>query len=199
MPFNVNQIVTGTALKKEYDAYFLRLLRDHLDPQPRKRKEHAKFKVTKELPTKNEYLELRNKRLTVPVDGLIGDAYETITELNEEMQEAHDNMPESLQDGEIGQRRLEAAEALADFSLPDIPAEAGDIEVLFLPALILSSRSKRAGEAADRLKTAAQAIRDFVSEGDEGPQEGDALEDLAEQLEKDASELEGVEFPGMYG
>jgi len=200
MPFEVNQVVTGTALKKEYDAHFERLLRDYLEPQPRKRREHARFKVTKPLPARDDYFALRNKRYTVSVDGLIEEAFDTITELAEEMREAFDNTPESLQEGDVGQRRQEAADALENFSLPDIPAEAGDITVLFLPSLDLSSRSKRADEAANKLRTAAEAIADFLSDDNEDT-EGDnqALKDLAEQVENDASELEGVEFPGMYG
>ena len=202
MPFSVNQVVTGTALKKEYDAYFERLLRDHLEPQPRKRREHARFKVTKPLPSKAEYLELRNKKFTVSVDGLVEDAYDTITELAEEMQEAFDNTPEPLQNGDVGQRRQDAADALGEFMLPDIPAEADDITVLFLPSLDLSSRSKRADDAAEQLRTAAQAIRDFVSEMEEKEEGEDTdshtLEEFADQLENDATELENVDFPGMY-
>ena len=198
MTFAVNQIVTGTALKKQYDAYFLRLLRDYLEPQPRQRKEHAKFKITKPLLSKDDYFALRDKMYTVSVDGLIEDAYDTITELAEEMQEAFDNMPESLQNGDVGQRRQQAADALGDFSVPDIPAEAGDIEVLFLHRLDLSSRSKRAAEAAEKLGGCTRnhsGVRYRRGRGAAGRsgRSGRSTGKL------DAAELEGVEFPGMYG
>ena len=52
---------------------------------------------------------------------------------------------------------------------------------------------------------AAGAIREYVeekqnAEGEKDEIEGiDELNELADQLENDASEIEGVEFPGMYG
>jgi hypothetical protein len=127
------------------------------------------------------------------------------------MQEAFDNMPESLQGGDLGQRRQEAADNLSNLNeRPDVPDGCGEISLVFWPSLNSDSRSKRASEAADMLNSAALAIREHLEavpdlaiegifpDGTEAPDTSE-WEELADKLENDASELEGVEFPGMYG
>lgn len=197
------QIVTGQALKKRYDAYFDRVLSDFLDRQDRAKKgERVKYLVVKDLPGRDEYLALRNQRFSVSAYGLIVDAYIIIQELADEMQEAYDNMPESLQQGDVGQRREEAANILSDLACnePDQPTILEKITTVFLPHLDTSSRAKRASDAVDMLTSAALAIREYTEEAKPGKgDEADSLDDVADHIENDASELENVEFPGMYG
>lgn len=197
----VGVVVTGRSLKDGYDAYFAQVLGDYLQALPRRGKEHQKYQVLKELPDKDGYNDLRTKRFTTTVDTLIEDAYSTIEELASEMQEAYDNMPESLQGGDVGKRRQEAADNLSNLDKPDIPDDALEVSTVFLPSLDTSSRAKRASEAADMLNTAAGTIREQIDKMEEAAEKPDTseLEELADKLEEDSSELEGIEFPGMYG
>jgi hypothetical protein len=203
-------IVTGTALKKRYDAYFAQVLGDYdyIQSQPKKKNEHAKFKILKLLPKVIHYPKLKAERFKTTVDNLVSDGYSIIQELAEEMREAHDNMPESLQGSDIGERREEAASALEQLEQPDISECANEISAVFFPSLDTRSRAKRASEAADMLSTAASAIQEFISEQEEENTQKEKedsidnmaeLESLADQLENDVSEVENVEFPGMFG
>jgi hypothetical protein len=107
----------------------------------------------------------------------------------------------------VGQKRSEAADALENLdNKPDVPEDCGSIEVLFLPHQDTGSRAKRASEAADMLNSAAQALHDYCDgkEHEDGTESGEEFDrsefdELADQLENDASELESIEFPGMYG
>lgn len=197
--FSVGQVVTKAALVKEYDQHFWEVLGDLIQNLPRKKRERQKYKINKELPSKAVYMALKVKKYTSSVENLIDEAYQVIEELASEMREAYDNMPESLQQGDVGERRNEAADQLENISpnKPDWPSDAPSVDVVFFPHLDTSSRSKRASEAADMLTTAAAELRAYE------PEEGDTelkeqFEQLADQLEEDASDLESVDFPGMY-
>ena len=172
--WGVTAVRDRAALKKAYDAHFL-----------------------------SEYNALKVKRYTMKVDCLIEDGYNAIEELAGEMEEAAENTPDSLKGGDVGQRRQEAADALSNLQdKPDIPAVCENLDAVFFPHRDAKSRPKRAAEAADMLTTAAGAIREYL---DAEPEDGkevenaDELSDLADKLEEDAAELEGVDFPGMYG
>lgn len=206
MKFDTGKIVTSSALRKEFCAHFPTVLGNgYLEQQPRKGREHVKYKIKKALPTREEYAALRNEKFTVTVQDLISDGYGEAQTLAEEMQEAFDNMSESLQGGDVGQRREEAASTLSDLQEPDVPENCSKLPAVFLPATDTSSRAKRAAEAADHLNHAAVAIRDLFDNWEQGVGV-DALVDgnqealdLADQLENDAQTLGDVEFPGMYG
>ncbi len=195
-------VVTGAALKSKYDAYYRQVLGDALQPLPRKRKERQKYRVAKPLPSKAEYDDLKAKRFTTTVEALVDDAYGVIEGLAGEMQDAFDNTPESLQGSGVGEARQEAADNLSNLTdRPDVPEGCKDISTVFLPSLDSTSRPKQAQEAADMLSTAASAIREQIGKAGEGDDKPDTAEweELADKLENDASELEGVDFPGMYG
>ena len=213
--FSVGEVVSVTKLNSTYDKWFRMVLGDALQTQERKRGRGQKsmFKVVKALPSKLDYQKMAAQRFTVSVDSLIEDAYNIAGELRDEMQEAFDNMPESLQGGDIGSRREEAASALDDVANNQPDSCDAEINAIFRPHLDANSRSKRAAEAADMLQTAAGAIREYI-ESLEAEEEGekvegeevatpaadvDALNDLADHIEDDASNLENVDFPGMYG
>jgi hypothetical protein len=199
--FAMGEVVTGTSLKKAYDDYWNYVISDRVETQPRLPRQHAKFKVSKQLPTKEEYVELKNRRFRTTVESLISDGYGMVRELADEMQEAFDNMPENLKEGDLGCRREETASSLngisdhGDVALDDFP----EIETVFCPTLDTSSRAKRAGEAADMLNTAASALREYLDNAEEEENKAEDLDSLANQLEEDSSELEGIDFPGMYG
>lgn len=68
------------------------------------------------------------------------------------------------------------------------------------PLLKQSSRSDRAYEAAAKIKAACQEIQKYVSSGVKLKKvDVTELEECREQLEKQAGDIEGIEFPGMFG
>ncbi len=214
-------IVTALTLKKTFDAYFESVINSYIEPVSRQRREQRKYKILKVLPTYSEYKALLSKTYTVSLDSLISDAYSVIEELQSEMQEVFDNMPENLQDSDLGQRRSECADSLDNLNdLPHIPEDVAEITTVYLPHLDQGSRVKRASDAVDMLSMAAAAIRGEIesrtetdgivlepiteladADGEEKPMRSEAsdLEELADKLENDSQELDGIEFPGMYG
>lgn len=201
----VGELVGSQALVNAYDRYFAQVLGDRIEAKRGEKKgERTKYKIVKALPDKDEYSKLKQKEFSVTVEQLVDDAYNIAEELGNEMREVYDNMPENLQEGDLGQRRSEAADNCENIAgnKPEVPAAGCAITVMYLPSLDTSSRAKRASEGASMMQCAAEAIRehleDLPEDGDEGEDDAD-LESLADQLENDASEFEGIEFPGMYG
>ena len=103
----------------------------------------------------------RVKREPRPINTTVADAISTafgvITELAEEMREAFDNTPESLQSSGAGEARGEAADALEQISEPDVPEGLGDLPVTF-SLLPLPRKASRADRLSDGLEYAKQAI-----------------------------------------
>ena len=143
---------------------------------------------------------------------LMNDAYAEITALGEEMNEWYNNLSEGLQQTDKAERINSAAEALEGIDSQDPTDLMTDIEVYHLPMLDALSRADRLSEATSILNDVAGAVHDFVSEQranapeEESEEEPEYSEDdldevdrIADQCESDASELDSVEFPGMYG
>jgi len=223
----VGRTVSHLTLKKQFGNEYQRVLGDLLELLPKKtEREHNKYKVVGEMPKlQTEYQKLFNEHFSTDVESLIGGAYSEIEELANEMREAFDNMPEQLRDGDIGQRRSDAADALDSIvgDIPDIPEYCVNIMTVFVPGRGLTSRRKRADEASRSLQDAASEIREFISNFDEEQEEIAAvgkellhadpkeytdpetapdmneLESLADDLEQAAEELDEIDFPGMYG
>jgi len=226
--FKVGEIVGAVRLKNFYDQYVLMVLGYDLDQLPRERKiskngksslPPASYKIKIEMPNKNEYAELKRKRFTSSADDLMQESYEEISNLAEEMRTWHDNLPEGLQSSDRGERIEVAADALENITAQDSTDLMSIVVVFHLPSLDISSRGKRAAEAASILQSVVEAIRDYVgknrpntndseessvnSEEDDSENEYkdsdyDDLDAIASQCEEDSGEVEGIEFPGMY-
>ena len=199
---NVNDIVTETALCKLFDQYASNVLHDYTQDMERKKRERYKVKVTKELPTQEEYQSLKQKHYTTTVETLISDAFSEIESLRDEMQERYDNMPENLQGGDIGTRCEEAASTLDNCQQPDYPSSLGTIECVFLPSLKEVSRADRCSEAQSMLETAKdelQSVLDSEEKENGETQKHNAIETLMDELDEAIQTLSDVEFPGMYG
>jgi hypothetical protein len=228
IPFKIyrkGQTVKDGELKAQFGDRYREVLAERLKQLPKKGKERPSFTVLADLPeTKGEYDRMQQKRYTTTVDSLIADAFSEIEELANEMREAFDNTPESLQGSGAGEQRGEAADALESLhgDQPDVPDICTEIQVYFLPSKDTSSRSKRASAVQDMLSSAAGEIRSYIEnyeedEGEEkdqkkgeekGQKEGeekkdapdmDELESLADKLEEIGEEVANVTFPGMYG
>jgi len=130
------------------------------------------------------------------------EAYEVLDELKGELQDAYDNMPEGLQGGSVGEARQEAIsqlETIAD-DATTLPDSISAIRIVHYPLLKQSSRSDRAYEAAAKIKAACQEIQKYVSSGVKLKKvDVTELEECREQLENQAGDIEGIEFPGMFG
>lgn len=213
--FKIGTVVFGQALKKHFGPHFQQVLSESLERQEKTAKgEKAKFKIMAALPaTVVDYNTLRNRLYTMSAADLVADAYSEIEILAEEMRDAFDNMPESLQGGDLGQRREEAADALENVNKPDCPDGCDNIFTVFLPSTKENqSRADRAGEVVSMLNEAISAIREHAEElesnkGEEtASTEGsvetevdvDELLTFADDLDETISEVESVEFPGMY-
>lgn len=213
------EILTARKLKAMYDARFAAVLHGYLqlledENEDRPRRAQAKYKVVKPLPSKEEYDRLRAEHYTVSIQDLISDANSQVEELAGEMRSWYDNLPENLQSGERGERVGEAADTLEGISQPDVPKQMeelaqkaedeGDeqgIKTVYYPGTNVSSRADRAAEAAGMYRAAAEAVREFVEDAkvDDPEFDGGDLESFADECESAADELEGVEFPGMFG
>lgn len=192
------EIVNKSKLIKTYDKYVLSVLSDKLSRVPQEKKgEWPKFTVLSDLPTVEEYSKLKDQRYSTTVEDLVSDAFGMIEGLGNEMREWYDNMPEGFQNTDKGSQVSEVADTLEEMSPPTVDTDAGALVTLFLPNLDASSRSDRASEAAEMLRTAITTLEE-VQEKEDGDDTPD-YSDLISELEDAAGEIEGVEFPGMFG
>lgn len=201
---NIGDIVISTYLQQRFNGQAPQVLASNnlISEEERQPRQQRRYKINKELPSKEAYLLLHRKFFTTSVTGLVDDAFSEIEELRNEMQERFDNTPESLQQTEVNQAVEEAANVLRDIEQPDIPNIIGELEVFFVPAADLGSRAKRASNAAFMLDTAAAALLEWADEEKNKtnfPEQVEEVEQAADELEELSSTLSDVEFPGMYG
>ena len=144
----------------------------------------------------------------------ISDAYAEIASLAEEMSEAYDNMiGGGMTDGPPKVALVsEAKDTLEGKDEPEVPDVLDGIEVIWSEQIPKDKRHKiarwaRLANACAALGAAAEAVRVVSSDnGMEGPdaasyveQFEEAQEELAGTLEEVVGEVEGVEFPTMFG
>jgi len=140
----------------------------------------------------------------------VSTAFAEIESLGEEMREAYDNTPESLQQSGVGELRGAAADALEYINEVDVPDDLKDTETTKFevswnePArtakqVMKLSRSSRMGDACMLLDACIEFL-DGIIEDEQKPQElRDSAEGLRGELDNAKSEAEAVEFPGMFG
>ena len=122
-------------------------------------------------------------------------------ELQGELQEAYEKMPEGLQGSPVGEARSEAADQLGDISdPPELPPYVSSLKIVHYPSLHQTGRRQRAYEAAEMMQAVAKAIRQYrENEAKLTKTEAKDLDECCQQLEGHAEELDSVEFPGMFG
>lgn len=200
--FKMGKCYSKRSISGSYDGYVWQVLLGHFEPLEDSRGRHTIVKVVAALPEKSEYLQLKEHRFTCKVDALLAEAYEIVHELQNELQEAYDNMPDGLQDGTVNQARLEAISGL-EFVSNDQVELSDDVSTLrccHFPALRQKSRSDRACEAAAMLRAVSAAIMKRRKKND-GSKKSDvlALQECCEKLDSQAEQLAQIEFPGMFG
>ena len=148
------------------------------------------------------------------IGGFVEDAYSTITDLQSEMQEWADNMEEKFSSTEKYGRISEAAETLGNYTdSPDVPEYLAELPAeAVLDNKKNPSRATRCGNATCYLDGALGSIEAFLEalEKKDSPEATSKtpeqieeikseVEELQGTLDECKSEIEGVEFPGMYG
>lgn len=141
------------------------------------------------------------------VASAVNDAFNVIEELANEMREAFDNTPESLQSSGAGEARGDAADTLEQISEPDIDEAIAEVPVVFnyAPLNRRASRSDRLGDGLRSAYAAVEALEKLVEE--KLPEDGDKIGDLdandvrnvIDEIQGMIDEAESVNFPGMYG
>lgn len=153
---------------------------------------------------------------SMSVGDAVSEVWSELQSLAEEMREAYDNTPESLQQGGVGEMRGECADNLEALDEPDVPDWATGLSVTVShrnPARPKKrpSRAYRRDQASgmlDAVVSDLRALADDEAELDKLARENpdrsrDDLEsdlgDLADALESLRDEADAIDFPGMYG
>lgn len=140
----------------------------------------------------------------------VSTAFGEITSLGEEMREAFDNTPESLQQSGVGEARGEAADNLENISEIDVPdilqdTDAKKFEVTWSEPVRTAkqamklSRSARRDDALMMLDACVEFLNELADKESESEEIRDAAKELSDELENAKGEIEAVEFPGMFG
>ena len=199
--FDVGKDYSGQSITRSYDGHVWEVLRGHVERLPRAKGQRTSFKIVAALPEKAEYLQLKERHFTYTLEQLVDDAYGIVDELQGELQEAHEKMPEGLQGSPVGEARSEAADQLGNISdPPELPPCVSSLRIVHYPSLHQTSRRQRAYEAEEMMQVVAKAIRQY-QQGEAKLKKAEAkdLDECCQQLEGNAEELDSVEFPGMFG
>jgi len=200
--YKIGEEYPRQSLTRAYDGHVWQVLNAHFEAAERTKGQRKKVEILAALPEKTEYLQLKQDYFTRTIALLVEEAYEKISELRDEMQEAFDNTPESLQDTDVGQARLEAAsqlDSIAD-NPPTVPVSISSVPIIHYPSLNQTSRADRAGDVAVMLRNVSQAARQFMAGMAKLKKaELKEIQEFCDQLETHADEIGNVEFPGMFG
>lgn len=136
----------------------------------------------------------------------IGEVMATCEELAQEMHDWSDNMPESKQGSSKQDEVNTAAEALdqAVSDDPTLPEHAwlNDIKIMIqdpTPKRQPRSRSTRLGDATEILLTVIDKCEDVAADKQYTTEQIADASTLKDTLENIESDLQAVEFPGMFG
>ena len=132
----------------------------------------------------------------------VSEAFDEISSLAEEMRSWADNMEEKFSSTEKYSQVSEAADTLENAQEPnDYPAFAQSQQIEFsdLPSRKRGySRSDRCGQACYILQACADELDERIEELGDGD-ESVTLSEFRDELTNVKDEVEGVEFPGMFG
>jgi hypothetical protein len=197
----IGDVVTKMAIRVVFDPYFERLLVPAVfQPLPRPiRQAPPTYKIVQAIPSLEQYSQLKKARYTTTAEDLLSEVSSGIEELGSELRSWHDNLPDGLNASDKAGEIDEAASALENISVPDIPHCLESVPVFFLPGLELDSRPKRATEISNIISAITDAAEQKKEELDP---EADAeaieeLESFASEMEEVNSQLGDVNFPSM--
>lgn len=187
------------SLTKAFDGHVFEVMESHFVIVLEKGR--LPFRIIESLPTKEEYLKVRDEFFTHTLEYHVASAYSEIETLADELSEAFENMPESLQGSDLGEMRSEVSRELMEIAEepPMVPEEFASVELLHIPSTKVSSRGDRAEEAASRMEAVADKLSELVQNTKIRKSVAATVEEVVEQLTDHASSVRDVEFPGMYG
>lgn len=142
-----------------------------------------------------------------------------LEELRDEVRDVYDNMPESLQGGDRGQRLEECAstldevdnvtlcDELSNSSRDDGTDALGGVRFTHVDgSKRRMSRAARRDEAVALLRDALDAIQQALDEDDDRPkgeqryvEQRDEIESTVDEVTSLCDAAESADFPGMYG
>jgi hypothetical protein len=130
----------------------------------------------------------------------IADSCGEIGILAEEMREAFDNTPESLQNSGVGEARGVAADALECITEPYVDDSVKGIEIKFnQPSLRKRpSRSDRCSYAVFVLQVVVDKLEEVIEDETTPEDTKRDAEGLRDEVQNVIDEAEAVEFPGMF-
>ena len=148
----------------------------------------------------------KTRERTLSVADAVSEACGELQSLAEEMREAFDNTPESLQQSPVGEARDEAANVLEGIDEPDVPEGLGSERMKFQERALTQRQMLRKSRSARR-DDAVQLLQRVVEQLDEAIDDKENMneveiaeaESLRDNVQNVIDEAEGVEFPGMYG
>jgi hypothetical protein len=130
------------------------------------------------------------------VEEFISSGVEEIQEVGNELREAFDNSPESLQQTDVNQRREAAASEIENISEPSVSSSIlGELDCStqidngkLYRGRMSQSRVCRLANGAAKLRAAAEAINEWLGNSEEiedaDPDDPDSLRALADALDK---------------
>jgi len=132
----------------------------------------------------------RNKQYTYNAAEIISGGFSDLEELAGEIREVVDNAPEGLQESDRNQTLGTTADTLEGLSEPSAPKLAAFIKVIVFPDRSgKNSRSHRRDVNTSEMRTAMEAIQNWVAEGRDHLQEyDDLLDELGECKKSDSEE-----------
>lgn len=140
------------------------------------------------------------KPRTVPIIEAIGGAMSEIEDLASEMREQADSMEAYFSSTNKYQMICDAAELLESV---DDPLNDEHAVVAYLTVVIQDPTPRKRGYSrADRLSFATATlmdVRDVLDRAELPPDHEEIANGLRDELDNIDSELQGVEFPGMFG
>lgn len=141
------------------------------------------------------------------VSDAVADAFSEAESLKDEMEEWKSSLEgTNFEQSDRFSRISEAYDTLeSNCEAPDVPDSLGDLEVEWAEGRKKSvkrrgpSRAARLGNATSALAAVVDLLRE-VEDDDEREQDvREAAGELANNIEEKKDELDGVEFPGMFG
>lgn len=104
-------------------------------------------------------------RIEGTADGFVDDAFSDAEGLTEELQSWYDNLPESFQNGERGEKLQEAIDALESASKPDVPDALETVLCFYTPSTKRKqSRRDRLDECVTRIEEAKSAAETVIAD-----------------------------------
>ena len=147
-------------------------------------------------------IKYKERKLTLA--DAVSEACSVAQDLGNELREAFDNTPESLQQSAVGQAREEAADTLEGFDEVEVPESLSKVEMVHTERELTfkqqnkQSRSNRRDGACALLDGVISACDDIMGDDTKKDLHEDA-EALHEELSTFKDNFEAVEFPGRNG